>query len=89
MKLIPLRDIPSSRARETEAIARRKHSTRKEALQAARWRLVSSPGCHSHPYWDPPCEGLVLTQEAAKAIESKYTHMPGGTVHQELVAERE
>jgi hypothetical protein len=86
MKLIPLRDIPSSQ-RRIEAIARRKHSTRKEALQAARWRLVSAPGCHNQPYWDPPCEGLVLTQEAARAIAAEYTHMPGGTVHQELVAQ--
>ena len=79
-KLIPLRDIPSA-ARATEAAARRAHPTRAAALDAAQYRIDVAPGCHSRPYFDPPCVGWVVTRSAAEAYTAQLTHMPGGTSH--------
>ena len=77
--LIPLREIRSYRARSIESVARKQFATKKDALQAARFRILTAPGCHGEAY--PPVEGWVLTMSAAIVIASEVTTMPGGTCH--------
>lgn len=85
--LIPLRDIPA-RARPAESAARRRYQTRAAALDAATWRLVSAPGCHSRPADDPPVVGWTLTRAAAESVAERVIRMPGGTSHHDLRAEQ-
>jgi hypothetical protein len=80
-KLIPLKSIPTTAARDAERTARAKHPSRAAALEAATYRIESAPGCHSRPYFDPPVIGWVLTHLAAIAINDQITDMPGGTCH--------
>lgn len=79
-RLIPLRDLPYS-ARAAERDARRAYKTRSAALAAAQYEIVSAPGCHSQPYFDPPRIGWVCTRAAAEALATRRTDMPGGTSH--------
>lgn len=78
--LIPLAQIPYA-ARAAERAARRAFATRAAALESARYELVSAPGCHSRPYFDPPSCGWVCTRVAADALAARQTHMPDGTSH--------
>jgi len=78
--LIPLAHIPHH-ARDAERAARREHTNRSEALEAAEYRIDVAPGCHSRPYFDPPVVGWVLTREAAEAVTARMTYMPDGTCH--------
>ena len=85
-KLIPLSEIPTTTARRRESDARRRFASRDDALQAAEYRLVVAPGCHSRPYFDPPVIGWVCTEAAASAYAAQQTHMPGGSCHQRAQA---
>lgn len=85
-RLIPLNQIPYT-ARAAESAARRQYTTRASALEAAQHRIVSAPGCHGRPYFDPPVIGWVLTIGAAEAVAAQVTRMPDGTCHRRLAAE--
>lgn len=82
-RLIPLAYIPYA-ARAAERAARRAFTSRAAALESARYELVSAPGCHSRPYFDPPSNGWVCTRAAANALAARQTHMPDGTSHRRL-----
>lgn len=69
------------RARPRRASAR-SGSTRAIALDAATYEIVLAPGCYGGP--DAPTVGWVLTREAADALASIVTRMPGGSSHQRL-----
>lgn len=77
-RLIPLSQIPAH-ARAEERAARKAYPTRRDALQAATVRIVSAPGCHGRPYFDPPTIGWVLTVNAGKALSEVWTHLPGSS----------
>lgn len=79
-KLIALSEIPAA-ARRTESAARKSYSSRDAALQAAEYRIEVAPGCHGRPSFDPPVLGWVCSRDAAVALSSRLTHMPGGTSH--------
>ena len=85
--LLPLASIPSA-ARAAERAARRAHRIKAEALEAAQYRIDVAPGCHSRPHFDPPVIGWVLTSEAAEAVTSRLTHMPGGASHRRACCEQ-
>lgn len=85
-KLIPLSSIPYA-ARAAEREARRAFATRVAALEAAQYRIVVAPGCHSRPYFDPPTVGWVCSREAAEALAAQQTRMPDGTSHSRLRCE--
>jgi hypothetical protein len=85
-RLIPLSQIPAS-ARAAEAKARRAYATRALALEAAQVHIVSAPGCHSRPYFDPPTIGWVLTRAAGEALSRVQTHMPDHTSHCRMTVE--
>lgn len=76
--LIPLKDIPHS-ARAAESAQRKVWGD--EALDLARYKIVTAPGCHGRPYFDPPVLGWVCTQEAAEALKARLTHMPDHSSH--------
>lgn len=79
-KLIPLAEI-SHRARIRESEARKRYASKVEALIAARYRILTAPGCHSEPYLAPPIEGWVMTEQAAVAVCAVPTRMPDNSVH--------
>jgi len=82
--LIALKNIPTTTARRMESTARREHASRAAALEASSYQIVSAPGCHGRPPNDPPVIGWVCTREAAEAISSQETRMPGGTSHRRI-----
>jgi hypothetical protein len=79
-KLIPLSEIPSA-ARTIEAAARNSFGSREKALACAAYRIEVASGCHSRPSFDPPVIGWTCTKQAAEALSSRRTYMPGGTSH--------
>jgi hypothetical protein len=79
--LIPLKHIPY-KARKIEASERRKHSSRKNALESATIEIVLAPGCYSGAY--PPTVGWVLTKTAADEMSKRMTTMPGGSAHRRI-----
>jgi hypothetical protein len=83
-KLIPLNEIPS-KARKIESSLRRAAGSRERALEVSTYRIVTAPGCHSEPYFDPPVLSWVLSREAAEALSAQLTHMPGGTSHHRVI----
>jgi hypothetical protein len=85
-RLIPLADIPySARARERQA--RKAYGSRAAALAGAQFEIVSAPGCHSRPSFDPPSIGWVCSRVTAEALAARLTHMPDGTSHRRLAFE--
>ena len=84
-KLIPLRDIPTTTARNREAEQRRRYRSPEStmsALEAASYEIVVAEGCYFGAV--APSVGWVLTYEAANAITQRITRMPGGTCHRRL-----
>lgn len=78
-RLVPLKEIPGSRARRIEATARREHTSRAEALDAAQWEIVDAEGTYWGAY--PPSRGWLLTEPAARAVAAQEAHPPGNTSH--------
>lgn len=78
--LIPLSEIPG-KARDAERAWRKRFDSRSNALTAAEFKIVSAPGCHSRPYFDPPVIGWIGTVTAAEAYCGQLTHMPDGNSH--------
>lgn len=85
-RLVALVDIPYA-ARDAELRARAKHGSRADALAAAQYRIVSAPGCHVRPSFDPPVVGWVCSEVAAKALSDRMTRMPDGKSHRRLAYE--
>lgn len=82
-RLIPLADIPY-RARARERQARKAYGSRAAALAGAQFAIVSAPGCHSRPSFDPPTIGWVCSRGAAEALAAQRIHMPDHTSHHSL-----
>lgn len=79
-RLIPLSEIPSSKARNAERLARAQYPTRAAALEAAQQRIVRAEGCRDagEDY------GWLLTVSAAQSVADAVTNTPGGCCHHEF-----